>query len=100
MKIKDKYPNPKTKELPICPDCKSKVKRLIQHHIITHRLAKYLIEVQKWDMPRVLQLRRDLQIFVCQKCEKKFHNGEFYTHNPYPYEKRKNIELHGDKNGG
>ncbi len=72
------------------------VKKLIEHHLITRRLAKYLIEVQKWDTPKVLQLRSDLQIIVCKKCEAKFHNGEFYSHHKYKYEKKKNIELYGE----
>lgn len=95
MKIKDKYPNSKGK-LPTCPDCHKNVKKLIEHHLITRRLAKYLIEVQKWDTPKVLQLRRDLKIIVCKKCEKKFHNGEFYTHHKYTYEEKKDIELYGE----
>lgn len=91
MKKREKYTNK------ICPDCGNEVKRLIEHHIITRRLAKYLIEIHGWEIPKVAQLRHDLKIAICQKCEKKFHNGEFYTHNPYPFEKKKNIELYGDK---
>lgn len=96
MKVKDKYA--RDNYTPLCPDCKNRVKRLIEHHIITHRLAKYLIKVHGWDTPKVLQLRRDLKIFICKNCEKKFHNGEFYTSKPYSYEKDKNIELYGDNN--
>ena len=80
MKTKNKYMSKDGHYIPICPDCKNQVKRLIQHHIITKRLAKYLINVQKWDRKRVVMLRADLQIFVCGKCEEKFHNGDFYKH--------------------
>jgi DNA-directed RNA polymerase subunit RPC12/RpoP len=89
MKIKDKYMSKDGHYIPVCLDCKRQVKRLIQHHIITKRLAKYLIDVQHWDRKRVAMLRADLQIFVCGKCEKKFHNGEFYIHN-YQYNRGKN----------
>lgn len=80
MSIKDKYMKADGSYIPTCPDCGRKVKRLIEHHLITKRLMKYLKEVHGWDIIKVHQLRRDLKIILCQKCEKKFHNGEFYMH--------------------
>lgn len=80
IKIKDKYMKANGSYIPTCPDCKRQVRRLIEHHLITKKLMKYLEEVHNWDGLKLLELRRDLKIILCQKCEKKFHNGEFYKY--------------------
>lgn len=79
MKIKDKYTSKDGTYIPVCPDCKRQKRRLIQHHLITKKLKRYLEEVHGWNSKRTIMLRADLQIILCSGCEKKFHNGDFYN---------------------
>ncbi len=61
-----------------CADCGEKA-YIIDHHMITAKLAKYLIEVGGFKRGDIITLRNQLKVRLCKKCEEKFHNGEFYN---------------------
>ena len=58
-----------------CPDCKKRYDiPLIKHHFITKDLAKYIVNVAGYERKEIERLRRMLFIYICKKCEGKFHN--------------------------
>jgi len=61
-----------------CAECGKKV-YIIDHHMITKKLLKYLIEVGGFCKKDIITLRNQLKVRICEECEEKFHNGEFYN---------------------
>lgn len=61
-----------------CPDC-GKRTYIIEHHFVTKRLVKYLVEVCGFNKGDIKALRNQLTVRICVGCEKKFHDGEFYN---------------------